>query len=316
MNPITHSSSSFFYSQNLFENKVSSFLNLFFQDNFTIELRLISFSNANFKIRDSFDDAWVLRIPTPISHSLCHQEQEKNVLDWAFQEGISNLEVKGYCEKEGYLLTKFLEGDSYSVTEQNYQEALRLIQRVHVNKNTPIKVEFNPLMRYIVTNKEAAEKGIDIAAEIHELASQLEGFLSKIPMNCFKKVPCHNDPSPGNFFWQDGNLFLHDWELAGLNDPMWDLAHFSVLAQIEPEKIFNFYTTSDPLAREKINFFHVFILFNTIVWASLEREKTSSSLPVEKIEMLYQTFIEKANEWITSAPFETALINLTQGKDI
>ena len=36
-------------------------------------------------------------------------------------------------------------------------------------------------------------------------------------------VLCHNDPYHLNFL-DDGSLWLIDWEYAGMNDPMYDLA--------------------------------------------------------------------------------------------
>lgn len=47
-----------------------------------------------------------------------------------------------------------------------------------------------------------------------------------------KKVPCHNDSLCGNWVLSDeGRLFLIDWEYAGMNDAMWDLADISIEAE-------------------------------------------------------------------------------------
>jgi hypothetical protein len=144
----------------------------------------------------------------------------------------------------------------------------------------------------------------------------MKSFLSQIPIDRFQRVPCHNDPSPENFFHQDGHLYLHDWELARSKDPMWDLAHLSVIGQVEPEEILRFYPTSDPLAREKIVLFRAFVFFNTIIWAALEREKPSLSLPKETVDMLYRIFLEKTNTLMKSAPFQTALKKLLKEQTI
>ncbi|MGB7129008.1 MAG: choline/ethanolamine kinase family protein [Candidatus Rhabdochlamydia sp.] len=307
-------SSAVFPSPILFEDKVICFLKKFLTGQFNIESKLISFSNENFKIREFSGNVWVLRIPNNISHCLCHQQQERAVLDWASQERFSILEVRGYDEQEGYLLTRFLTGKSCSAIDfqnpLNLREAIEILHRLHTSKTAPIESVFDPLERYVVTSQEAMQEGISFAPEIHKISYQLKNFLLQIPRDRFQQVLCHNDPSPENFFRQDGYLYLHDWELARCNDPMWDLAHFSVIGQVNLEKILCFYSTSDLFAKEKILFFQAFIFFNTLVWAAFESEKPRSSFPKESVVMLYQTFLEKINALIKSTPFETALKKL------
>lgn len=42
------------------------------------------------------------------------------------------------------------------------------------------------------------------------------------------EVPCHNDPLCENWIEGNGRLYLIDWEYAGMNDAMWDLADLSI----------------------------------------------------------------------------------------
>ena len=44
------------------------------------------------------------------------------------------------------------------------------------------------------------------------------------------KVPCHNDALCENWVVGDGRMYLIDWEYAGMNDGMWDLADVSIEA--------------------------------------------------------------------------------------
>ncbi len=307
-------SSSSVCASSFFDDAACSFLQKIFSNGFNIEAKLESFSNENWKIQEPSGNAWVVRIPTRIAHSLCHQSQEKAVLDWAFREGFSLLEVAGYAEKEGYLLTPFLSGRSCSKldfqTPVYLREALDLLSRLHISKTAPIEVQFDPLARYTATVQQALEEGIVFEPEVHEIAGELRGFLTHMSNRCFYMLPCHNDPSPENFFCQDGRLYLHDWELARRNDPMWDLAHFSVIAEVEPEILLSLYPTSDPLAREKILFFQPFVVFNTAVWGALERAKLSPGLSKERVELLYRTFLGKSLALIKSELFQVALKKL------
>lgn len=45
-----------------------------------------------------------------------------------------------------------------------------------------------------------------------------------------KKVPCHNDSLCENWIYGEEKLWLIDWEYAGMNDAMWDLADISIEA--------------------------------------------------------------------------------------
>jgi len=48
--------------------------------------------------------------------------------------------------------------------------------------------------------------------------------------------PCHNDLVPENLVKSgDGKVFLIDWEYAGMNDPMWDIAAHSLECEFTPE---------------------------------------------------------------------------------
>ena len=49
------------------------------------------------------------------------------------------------------------------------------------------------------------------------------------------KVPCHNDALCENWVVGDGRMYLIDWEYAGMNDGMWDLADVSIEAGFDAE---------------------------------------------------------------------------------
>ena len=50
-------------------------------------------------------------------------------------------------------------------------------------------------------------------------------------------VPCHNDPWPSNIIDAGDRLVLVDWEYSGIGDPVWDLAHFAVEADLDPDEV-------------------------------------------------------------------------------
>lgn len=300
-----------------FETCVASFVTNTTNQNYTIKKRLKSFSNKNFKICTLDGTEFVVRIPNTIALHLANKGSELPILHWAKRAGISLIEVIAFNEEKGYLLTKFLQGNSSSSSDfanlSNLKQALNLLHRLHTSKDIPLSNGFDPLKRYEVTAQEASKTGFHLPEEVTRMASCLKDHLSLIPSSTWRKAPCHNDPSPENFFRQDSQLYLHDWELASLNDPMWDLAHFSVIGSVEMEKICAIYPLEDPLAKEKIVFFQAFIFFNSVIWASLEALQPTSTLPACDVATLYGTFTAKLKAHLDSQPFQGALKTLKLG---
>ena len=286
-------------------------------EQYCIDSYLPSFSNRNIKVKDASGNFWVVRIPSEVSRELCCQEQEYPLLQWAFQENISCLYVQEYDLRNGLMISPYLSGRSCSASDfkdmETLQKSIQLLRLLHHSTTSPIKSEFDPLNRYNTTAKIAHLKGVIIDPEIHQLALKLKNLWDKVPNSILKALSCHNDPSPENFFLQNGNLYLHDWELASLNDPMWDLAHLATIARIDLNLILEKYNSPDFLSREKIIFFQAFILFNSIVWASLERVYPTTNFSKELVEDLYFTFLTKTSNWIESFEFQEAFKALLQG---
>ena len=89
-----------------------------------------------------------------------------------------------------------------------------------------------------------------------------------------KKVPCHNDSLCEN--WVDGNgkLYLIDWEYAGMNDAMWDLADISIEAaydDILDERLLKAYfgREADPKEKKRFQANKVFLDYLWTLWGKI-----------------------------------------------
>lgn len=72
----------------------------------------------------------------------------------------------------------------------------------------------------------------DYASVRNTIMQLSQNFLENI-----NKVPCHNDPLCENWVLQETDkLYLIDWEYAGMNDPMWDLADVSIEADYSTDE--------------------------------------------------------------------------------
>ncbi len=68
------------------------------------------------------------------------------------------------------------------------------------------------------------ESGLVAAEEVEPLAQGLARIRAALPWNASLMVSTHNDPNPRNILFDGQRVWLVDWELAFLNDPLVDVA--------------------------------------------------------------------------------------------
>jgi aminoglycoside phosphotransferase (APT) family kinase protein len=124
-------------------------------------------------------------------------------------------EVVDFLEPEGFLVTRFVEGEPGN---PDPGEATALLTRLH--DGPPIPGRFDSFRVVEAYGDLARPAKYDWA---HELAGRIETRLGPRPL-----VPCHNDLLPANFIHDGTRLWLLDWEYAGMGDPAFDFANFAV----------------------------------------------------------------------------------------
>ena len=85
-------------------------------------------------------------------------------------------------------------------------------------------------------------------------------------------VPCHNDPLCENWVQGADKLYLLDWEYAGMNDPMWDLADVSIEAgytQTQDNQLLESYLQRKPTGEEQRRFLanKIYVDYLWTLWA-------------------------------------------------
>ncbi len=86
------------------------------------------------------------------------------------------------------------------------------------------------------------------------------------------KVPCHNDPLCENWVEGDGRMYLIDWEYAGMNDGMWDVADVSIEAGFDEEHdrlLLSEYLGKEPGIKEMKHFLasKIYVDYLWTLWA-------------------------------------------------
>ena len=129
-------------------------------------------------------------------------------------------------------LNYFNEDNGVKISE--YIESTDILTRKTSRKKRNLLLTSN-LLKKLHMSSIKFENSFNVFIEIEKYVNYLE---NKVLIFNFKKtlenmgvvcVPCHNDAVPENFLKTEKNeIFLIDWEYSGLNDPMWDLATYSL----------------------------------------------------------------------------------------
>jgi thiamine kinase-like enzyme len=177
-------------------------------------------TNHNFKVTVD-GELFVLRIGGRDTALLgIDRNVEHEASRMAAELGIGP-EVVAFVEPEGYLVTRFVDGEVGRVTAD---EAAPLLRRLHDARPIPGRFDaFRVVESYAGIARAAGVAIPDAFAAAREIADRIERRLGKRPL-----APCHNDLLAANFIHAGERLWIVDWEYAGMGDPAFDLANFAV----------------------------------------------------------------------------------------
>jgi thiamine kinase-like enzyme len=142
-------------------------------------------------------------------------------------------EVVDFVEPEGWLVTGFVDGKI--PPPERLREPAEL-QRVAAalrafHHGPPIPGRFQALEVVEAYRDTALARGgtlPDAFTRAHELARQIASQRAQQ-----QPRPCHNDLLNANFIDDGERLVIVDWEYAGMGDPFFDLANFSINHELD-----------------------------------------------------------------------------------
>jgi thiamine kinase-like enzyme len=193
----------------------------------TVEVLGGGITNRNFKV--TLDDgAYVLRIGGKDTELLGIDRRVEHQASLAAAAVGVGPEVVAYVEPEGYLVTRFIEGNVVAPEAIREPEALRRVAQSlrAVHAGPPIAARFDPFRVVEAYAATAATHGITVPSaydRARETAALVERARGPIP-----ERPCHNDLLTANFIDDGRRIRIVDWEYAGMGDAFFDLANFAV----------------------------------------------------------------------------------------
>ena len=211
-----------------------------------------------------------IRIPGADSHHLVDREAELDTLRQLAEAGFYPPIIEAYSDGElkGYKVESFIDGETLQFVNfaQHQFEVLPILKELH-DSNVSLISEFNIFDKLILMYETLVRHQIkflpflsrdgienmpieNIRSYIDELQVSKEGlFPYPIALS-----PCHNDITPTNFIKiktpiKGRKYQMIDWEYAGMNDKMYDLAIMAAMLGLDPgeqiQLVLRYFNTSD-----------------------------------------------------------------------
>jgi thiamine kinase-like enzyme len=191
-------------------------------------------TNANFKV-DLGSEQVVVRVPGNNTEVLgIDRATEIACNRVAAAIGVAP-EVVAVDEMTGCIVTRFLEGRPIPMaelaTEPTLGAVIATLLRVHTAGS--VETEFNPFHVVRSYHGEAQCRGVPEPFDYAQVSSVLARIEAARPFQ--PSVLGHNDLLNANMLY-DGAIRILDWEYAGMADPYFDLANFSVNNELGSER--------------------------------------------------------------------------------
>lgn len=176
---------------------------------------------------------YVVRIPGEGTEDLIVRKDEKISTELACRLGIDANCL--YFGDDGSKVTEYIENAITMSAEQLHNEerirqVAAIFQKLHtcgVDTGVPFEV-FDMAAGY---EKIISDYRVSMYDDYQTVKQQVMEIKQEIDMTCdTTRVPCHNDSLCENWVVGDSKMYLIDWEYAGMNDRMWDLADISIEA--------------------------------------------------------------------------------------
>ena len=159
-------------------------------------------------------------------------------------------EVVDFVEPEGWLVTRFVEGEIPPVERMREPETLQRVARRSApsTPGRPCTAGSTPSASSRTTATTAFDRGADVPptyAWARQLARRIEQ-----PRRAAPERPCHNDLLNANFIDDGRRIRIVDWEYAGMGDVFFDLANFAINHELDADgRRASSRRTSAPFAR-------------------------------------------------------------------
>jgi len=167
-----------------------------------------------------------------------------------------------YFGEDGTKVSKYIE-DAVTMSPESLRKKENILQAAGILKalhtcGADTKVPFEVFDMAANYEKIVMGNKVPLYMDYPNIKSKVMEIKDSIDrLTGVKKVPCHNDPLCENWVMGKDGLYLIDWEYAGMNDGMWDLADVSIEAsynEVQDRALLNAYFGRQETLDEKRRF--------------------------------------------------------------
>ncbi len=194
-------------------------------------------TNQNFTVVDG-GEKFVVRVGDDIPHHQVMRFNERAASQAAQAAGLSPAVVH---TQAGILVLRFVEGKTLGEADvrepTTLARILPLIRRCHTEMPKHLRGPvlmfwvFHVLRDYAHTLRAGDSRHLPRLGDLMETAARLEEAVGPVEI-----VFGHNDLLAANFLDDGDRLWLIDWDYAGFNSPLFDLANLATNNELAPEQ--------------------------------------------------------------------------------
>lgn len=222
--------------------------------------RMGGLTNRTYKVVCENNQVITIRIPGEGTSDMICREDERKSTELACELGIDTELL--YFGEDGTKIMHYIENAETMTAEQlREEEKVQMIADIfrtlhNCGQDTGVSFEvFEMATNYERIIRKHGVQMYDDYQEVKNVVMKIKNLVDT--GGKIEKVPCHNDSLCENWIYGEGKLFLIDWEYAGMNDAMWDLADISIEAGYNEEQdmdLLKKYFCAEPTIYQKQRF--------------------------------------------------------------
>jgi len=167
-----------------------------------------------------------------------------------------------FSSDTGDKVAKYLEGTPLHQSEEfPYEDVADILKQIH-ESNLKAENDYEPFNRLKKYENYIIELGFKHPKEYHYIKHEFFNFKEYLMSQ--KKVLCHGDSQPSNFVYNGKELFVVDFEFAGNNDLIYDIACFANIKNEHGLELLHTYY--DNVDNDKLKRFYLWRTFQCFQW--------------------------------------------------
>ena len=244
-------------------------------DSYSELSRMGGLTNHTYKVTMENGDEYVVRIPGEGTEEMIVRGDEMISTKLACDLGVDAEML--YFGENGAKVTRYI-SNAETMSAETICDPVRIKQVAEIFKKmhscgVDTKIPFEVFEMAMSYEKIVFDKNVPMFSDYDTVKAEVMAIKSEIDSVIdVKKVPCHNDPLCENWVVGDGRMYLIDWEYAGMNDGMWDVADISIEAGFNSEcdkLLLSAYLEREPDKKDEKHFLasKIYVDFLWTLWA-------------------------------------------------